>query len=72
MAIDNCQYFIKDCASCKYCIASDGCLLTAAHYNCMDCPNSDASSKSVYGTCNCVKDADKTLEHCPYWRDLDD
>lgn len=65
-ATDNCQYFIEDCASCKYCIASDGCIITT-YDNCKSCPNCDAS-----GICNCCKDADTSLEHCPYWRDLDD
>lgn len=73
MAINNYQYFIKDCSSCKYFIASLNCLsILRRAYGCTDCPNCDTSSTSVYGMCNCVKDADQTLEHCPYWRDLDD
>lgn len=73
MAIDNCQYFIKDCSSCKYSIASLDCQrVIASIAGCTSCPNCDTSSKSVYGMCNCVKDANQTLEHCPYWRDLDD
>lgn len=70
MAIDNCQYFIEDCASCKYCI--NMCAITTADYGCIDCHNCDTSSKSVYGMCNCVKDADTSLEHCPYYRGIKD
>ena len=72
--MDNCEYFIKDCASCKYSVGSLDCVIVLrdAENGCISCPNCDTSSKSVYGMCNCCKDADTSLEHCPYWRDLDD
>lgn len=73
MAIDNCQYFIKDCASCKYSIASLDCQnIISSVEGCIACPNCDKSSRSVYGMCNCVKDADQTLEHCPYYEEDED
>lgn len=34
--------------------------------DCVHCKNKDK-----YSFCNCLRRPDMTLEHCPYWRDLD-
>ena len=68
MVIHNHQRFSKDCDSCKYSLTHTFC----DDAKCPACPNFDASGESGHGICSCCKDADKKLEHCLYWRDLDD
>ena len=67
MAINH-QRFSKDCDSCKYSLTYTFC----DDAKCPACPNFDAAGESGNGICSCCKDADTMLEHCPYWRDLDD
>lgn len=68
----NQEYFIDDCKSCKYLFTSGYCLISDddddddTENRCANCKNNDK-----HGRCSCLKRADKTLEHCPYWRDLD-
>ena len=64
----NQEYFIDDCKSCKYLLGAEGCVAINDHDDsCTYCKNKDK-----YSICNCLRRPDMTLEHCPYWRDLDD
>lgn len=65
---DNCGYFTKDCDSCKYGLTHTFC----DDAKCHACPNFAPLGESGCGLCNCFRDADQTLEHCPHWRSQDD
>ena len=62
----NFDYFIKDCASCKYDIGNENCKTTKDD-DCTNCKHKDAD-----GNCYCFKEANKTLKHCPYYEECED
>ena len=64
----NQECFIDDCKSYKYLLGAEGCVaLYKDDEQCTYCQNKDK-----HGICYCLKKADMTLKHCPYWRDLDE
>lgn len=62
----NLDYFIKDCVSCKYDLGNENCE-TIKDEDCTNCKHKDTD-----GNCYCFKEANKALEHCPYYEENKD